>query len=329
MSKKHLPLLGLGALTAVAVSVLLFNYLTKTGAFSHAVPEVGAANNVSADVAPNAATVPGKTPRANVNGDSAGDKSSVSPAISRPEFVDQPEARELLTLLDSASIVEFANIVFKETRWTSAKLDAVAQSNLACVSAAGSYSRRFTESEPVVAPVDAYIAHLAALKYFLQTYCKEHAYARGKMQQILDARLQMQDMANLLRKFTAPFDEKLYREFLAYINWEPYPQFAYSMTEQVFRNIKSNRTSRSLVLVPQINGDLVPDELTAVYALAAEIRSCRYSRACDANMPYTMLQCMDRTNCTTGQSLLEFRRQWSSPVVFESAKRLAQFWAIK
>jgi hypothetical protein len=327
MSNKHLTLLGLGALTAVAVSVLLSYHFTKPNPLAPVVLESGAGNGSVGAAKPSGVTATTVTnPTEAVNRHSADEVPSNSPVVSRAHFANQSESLELLALLDEPNIAQFANQVAKQTRWTSAKLEAVAQSNLACVSAARRFSNRLAGNDVVVAPVTAYVDHLAALKYFLQTYCRDHANASGRMQQILDARAQLDDMANLLRKFSVQFDGKLHQEFLRYINWEPFPQFAYALTEQVIWNIKSNRTSRALVLVPQINGDLQPQELTNVYALAAEIRACRYSHACDANMPYTMLMCMDRTNCVTGQNLVEFRKRWNAPVVFESAQRLAHSW---
>jgi hypothetical protein len=122
------------------------------------------------------------------------------------------------------------------------------------------------------------------------------------------------------------FFSSLLDAFVQYIRSETDPQFATGIVRKVISQLSTNYPVAEL-----LGGDTVPagfnaKQLTETYALAAELFACQKSNLCAANRPYTMLQCMERSACVTGQSLSRFRQYWTPPIIMQAAQNLAKSW---
>jgi len=268
-----------------------------------------------------------QSPRTNPAAETTHDPQSVATA-SASAFPNEPRAREFLELVNSTSFDDFARRAVREKNWTNAKMLALAHSNNACRMAVSQYEQRLSKRDKLVPPMQSYLAHADAVKYFALTYCKGVNSFQNSLQSALNERYNPNEFTELAKTFSVEgMDANRFGQFTAYLNWEPSPQSAFLLAQEVMLKVKTFSPIHQFALGTEINGRISISQLAKVYALAAEIRSCRYSRSCDAGMPYTMLECMIVSNCRTGQSLVDFRREWTEPVVFNSAQRLAQSWA--
>ena len=268
-----------------------------------------------------------ESPRTNPAAEATYDPQSVATA-SAAAFANEPRAREFLELVNSTSFDDFTSRAVREKNWTNAKLLALAHSNNACRMAVSLHEQILNKRDKLYPPMQSYLEHVDSVKHFALTYCKGGNSFQTSLQSALSESFNSNELTELEKTFNVEgMDANRFGAFTAYLNWEPSPQSAFLLAQGVMLKVKPFSPTYQFAVGTEINGRISISQLAKVYALAAEMRSCRYSRTCHAGMPYTMLECMMVSNCRLGQSLVDFRREWTEPVVFNSAQRLAQSWA--